>query len=201
MLKKIVLASKNKAKIREIEAILSGFPLIVKSLNDYPDMPDVIEDGLTFFQNAYKKAKTISEWTSEPALADDSGLEVNCLNGEPGIFSARYAGSNASDIENISKLLDKMRGIPVEQRGAAFRCVVVLYQPNGECFSFEGGWNGAIAEAPAGRGGFGYDPVFYLADRGVTVADLLPEVKNKISHRAQALNELKNYLKHHNTIF
>lgn len=199
MLKRIVLASRNQGKAREIEAILSDLPVEIKSLRNYPEIPDVVEDGLTFFENAYKKAKAISEQTNETALADDSGLEVDILGGAPGIYSARYAGDSASDEQNNIKLLDDMRTVPSDKRKAAFRCVIVLYEPDGAYHSFEGRWAGIISESCCGDGGFGYDPVFFLPDQGVTVAELPPEMKNSLSHRAQAMKELKQYLQQKGT--
>ena len=165
-----------------------------KSLNDYENLPEVIEDGQSFFENALKKAKAVSEWTGEAVLADDSGLEVKALGGAPGIFSARYAGNSAEDDDNIKKLLENLKGVPEDKRDGAFRCVLVLYYPDGHYKHFEGSWEGRIAEVPAGTGGFGYDPVFYLPESGVTVAELPREKKNAMSHRAKAFRQLKYYL-------
>ncbi|PIP07618.1 MAG: non-canonical purine NTP pyrophosphatase [Syntrophobacterales bacterium CG_4_8_14_3_um_filter_49_14] len=194
---KIVFASKNNGKIKEIKAMLEGLPVVLLSLNDYKDILDIIEDGKTFFENALKKARVVSEFTGEVVLADDSGLEVDCLGGQPGIYSSRYAGENATDENNMRKLLENLRGIPSEKRGASFRCVLVLYQPDGAFESFEGGWRGQIYDKPVGERGFGYDPVFFLPEKGMTVAQLPPEVKNTISHRAQAFHKLKKSFKKH----
>ncbi|MDI6777429.1 MAG: XTP/dITP diphosphatase [Syntrophales bacterium] len=191
----MVFASKNNGKIKEIKAMLEGLPVVLLSLNDYKDIPDIIEDGKTFLENALKKARIVSEFTGEMALADDSGLEVDYLGGEPGIYSSRYSGKNATDESNIQKLLENLRGVPPEKRGASFRCVLVLYRPEGTFESFEGELRGQIHDKPVGEGGFGYDPVFFLPERGITVAQLLPEVKNMISHRAQAFHQLKKSLK------
>jgi XTP/dITP diphosphohydrolase len=201
MLGPMVLATKNQGKIREIEAILSDLPFNILSLNNYLHIPDVVEDGLTFFDNAFKKAKTISEQTNLMALADDSGLEVAYLNGKPGIYSSRYAGENATDAENISKLLSTLRGVPPDERSAMFRCVIVLYGPGGKCQTFEGRWAGHITEMPIGKSGFGYDPVFFIKELGMTVAELPQAEKNRLSHRAQALNELKKYLQQNKEVF
>ena len=171
--------------------MMSDVGVTLRSLEEYPKLPDIVEDGTSFFENALKKARTTAEFTGEIALADDSGLEVAALNGAPGIYSSRYAGDGANDAENIRKLLNDLRGVPPTERGAAFRCVLVLYRPDGRCEAFEGVWTGRITEEPAGEGGFGYDPVFFLPDRGVTVAELAPDVKNRISHRAQAFANLK----------
>lgn len=164
------------------------------SLADDPGHPEIVEDGLTFFDNALKKARTISARTGETVLADDSGLEVEALAGEPGIHSARYAGEPADDAANIRKLLRALAGLPPERRQAAFCCVLVLYRPDGTFESFAGRWEGRIAETPAGEGGFGYDPVFFLPEKGVTAAELPSTEKNRISHRALAFAKLKAHL-------
>lgn len=174
--------------------MLAGIDVELRSLEDYPDLPGIVEDGTSFIENALKKARVISNLTGETVLADDSGLEVEVLGGAPGIYSARYAGKDADDRQNIRKLLDEMKGVPAEHRRAAFRCVLVLYRPDGTYDFFEGRWEGRISEAPAGEGGFGYDPVFFLPGEGMTVAQLPAEAKNRISHRAQAFAKLKERL-------
>jgi XTP/dITP diphosphohydrolase len=175
--------------------MLEGSGICLSSLLDYPDMPDIVEDGSTFLENALKKARVVSERTGETVLADDSGLEVDALGGAPGIFSARYAGEDGNDEKNIRKLLSDMKGIAPGNREATFRCILVLYYADGRCETFEGRWKGRIAEKPAGQSGFGYDPVFYIPEEGITVAQLSTEIKNKISHRAQALAKLKEKLR------
>lgn len=175
--------------------MLEGMDVQIRSLLDYPDLPEIVEDGCSFLENALKKAGAVSAWTGETVLADDSGLEVAALHGAPGIHSARYAGMDADDRRNIQKLLDEMKGIPSERRGAAFRCVLVLYRPDGSYDFFDGRWEGLISEEMAGEGGFGYDPVFFLPDQRKTAAELPSEVKNRISHRAQALERLKERLR------
>ena len=177
-----------------LKACLDVGEVALFSLNDYKDIPDIIEDGKTFLENALKKARIVSEFTGEMALADDSGLEVDYLGGEPGIYSSRYSGENATDESNIQKLLENLRGIPPEKRGASFRCVLVLYRSDDTFEYFEGRLRGQIHDRPVGEGGFGYDPVFFLPERGMTVAQLPPEVKNTISHRAQAFHKLKKKL-------
>lgn len=194
-LKTIVLASRNQGKIKEIEVMLAGLGISLLSLNDYPHIPEIVEDGRSFLENALKKAKAVAESTGEIVLADDSGLEVDALGGAPGIHSARYAGNDADDLQNNRKLLNDLKGISAAKRGAAFRCILVLYPPDGRFEVFEGRWGGLITEEPAGQGGFGYDPVFFLPGEGVTVAQLAPEVKNRISHRAQAFAQLKEKLR------
>ena len=193
--KKMVLASRNKGKIREFERMLDGFGIDLLSLNDYPAIGEIEEDGKSFLENALKKARAVADATGEAVLADDSGLEVEALAGAPGIYSARYAGEGADDEDNIRKLLDDLGGIPPEKRRALFRCVLILCLPGGRYDAFEGSWEGRITEAPAGQGGFGYDPVFFLPGMGMTVAELSPEVKNRISHRAQAVARLKEKLR------
>ncbi|MDD5169001.1 MAG: XTP/dITP diphosphatase [Syntrophales bacterium] len=193
-MKRVVLATKNRGKIKEIEEILSGLPLEIVPLDAYPAMPDIEEDGESFFANALKKAKAIAEYTKEAAVADDSGLTVDALNGRPGIYSARYAGAEATDEDNIRKLLNDLRGISAKDRQASFRCTIVLYEPDGRYHAFEGRWNGLIGETPQGTAGFGYDPVFYVPEMGLTAAEMAPGEKNRRSHRAQALEKLKIYL-------
>jgi XTP/dITP diphosphohydrolase len=174
--------------------LLEGVDITLLSLYDYNDVPEIIENGQSFFENALKKARIVSEWTGETALADDSGLEVDALGGAPGIYSARYAGDDATDAGNIRKLLEDLRDIKPDKRGGAFRCVLVLYEPGGHFESFEGRWQGQIADKPAGTGGFGYDPVFFLPELSLTAAQLPLALKNQLSHRAKAFLELKNYL-------
>ena len=193
-LKRIVFASRNRGKIKEIQALLTDSGMTLHSLEDYPDLPEIQEDGKSFLENALKKARTIAELTGEVVLADDSGLEVEALHGAPGIYSARYAGEEGDDGKNNLKLLTDLRGVPPAGREAVFRCVLVLCRPDGRYQAFDGSWEGRIAEAPAGQGGFGYDPVFYLPERGITVAELPAEIKNRISHRAKAAAKLKVWL-------
>jgi XTP/dITP diphosphohydrolase len=189
-----VLASRNPGKIREIQAMLADLGIRLFSLNDYPEIREIVEDGKSFLENALKKARTVAEATGEVVLADDSGLEVDALRGAPGIYSARYAGNDSDDLQNNRKLLHDLKGVPAAKRGAAFRCVLVLYPPDGRYEAFEGRWEGQITEAPVGKGGFGYDPLFFLPKERMTVAQLSPEVKNRISHRARAFAKLKERL-------
>jgi XTP/dITP diphosphohydrolase len=189
-MEKIIFASRNRGKIEEIKALLADIEVTLQSLDEYPNLPDVREDGDSFLDNALKKARTIAELTGETVLADDSGLEVTILGGAPGIYSARYAGDGADDEKNILKLLRNLEGVPSEEREAAFRCVLVLYRPDGRYHTFDGRWEGVISEAPVGKGGFGYDPVFYLPEQGVSAAELPAGIKNRISHRAKAAEKL-----------
>ncbi len=181
--------------MREIRALLADLGVDVLSLDDFENVPDVVEDGTTFFANALKKAKAISEHTGEIVLADDSGLEVEYLKGEPGVHSSRYSGEKATDETNIKKLLLSLEGVPRDKRTAAFRCILVLYFPDGRYESFEGRLEGLINEKAVGGGGFGYDPVFFLPDWGSTVAQIPMDVKNRISHRAQATHTFKEAYK------
>ena len=193
--KKLLIATKNAGKVKEIKAILKDFDMDIISLADLPNVPEVIEDGKTFFENAFKKAKEVSDATGMMVLSDDSGLEVDALNGAPGVYSARYSGESGDDKSNNEKLLKELKDVPENKRTARFKCVMVLYHPSGKWISAEGACEGRIALKPAGEGGFGYDPVFYLDKYGKTMAEIPAEEKNKISHRAKALNELKNNIK------
>ena len=191
---KIVFASGNLGKVREIREMLSCINIELVSLKDYPDIPEIVEDGKTFLENALKKARTVSERTGQAVLADDSGLQVDALGGEPGIYSARYAGEGASDDDNINLLLEKLKEVPPEKRTASFCCVLVLYNTDGTYESFESGWPGRIIDDRRGDNGFGYDPVFYVPELNKTAAELPPEIKNRISHRGQSFLKLKQSL-------
>jgi len=192
---KLVLATKNKGKIAEIVKILADLPQIeILSLADFPEIPSIAETGQTFTENAILKAKTVARLTGHWALADDSGLTVAYLKGAPGVYSARYAGENATDEENNAKLLAALKDVPMEKRQAAFVCVMALCSSEGECYTCEGQCEGLIALAPKGTHGFGYDPIFYVPAYNKTMAELGPEIKNKISHRAAALQQLKPLL-------
>lgn len=184
---KIVLATRNENKVREVAQFLEPNGLEAVSLNEFPDFPDIEETGETFKDNAIKKATEACKHTGMMALADDSGLEVDCLNGLPGVYSARFAGLNKSDEDNNNKLLELLEGLPAEERKACFRCVMAVATTEGFVYTTEGVCKGVIAEEPQGEGGFGYDPIFYLPEQEKTFAELDLETKNKISHRAQAL--------------
>jgi len=193
---KIVFATRNEGKVKEIKDMLEGTGIELVSLNEYDDIPEIIEDGNSFLENALKKAKIAAESTGEAVLADDSGLRVDILEGEPGINSACYAGDSATDEENNKKLLAELRGIPQEKRQASFCCVLVLYKRDGSYEYFEGRWNGVIIDEARGANGFGYDPIFFVPELRKTAAELPPEMKNKISHRGRAFAELKKRLPH-----
>lgn len=190
----LVVATRNKGKLREITALLAGSGITLLSPDDFAAFPEVEEDGVTFEDNAIKKAQSAVVVTGLPALADDSGLVVPCLGGRPGVFSARFAGEGATDSENNAKLLSELTDVPASARKASFRCVIALCVPGGECRVFQGELVGAILERPHGEGGFGYDPLFYVAEHGKTLAELPINVKNMISHRGKALAVLKSYL-------
>ncbi|MBP8984450.1 MAG: XTP/dITP diphosphatase [Syntrophobacterales bacterium] len=189
------MATRNEGKVREVRSVLENTGLEILSLAAYPGAPEVVEDGRSFFENAFKKAKAIAEFTGETVLADDSGLEVDALDGRPGVYSSRYAGPEANDDENIEKLLLELRDVPQEKRGAAFRCTLVMYRPDGRYDTFEGSLRGLITTEPRGKQGFGYDPVFFVPEIDKTVAEMPLELKNSISHRGAALRALKNHLK------
>jgi XTP/dITP diphosphohydrolase len=191
---KIVFASGNEGKVREIREMLEGIGIEIVSLSNYTHVPEIIEDGKSFLENALKKAKIISEFTGETVLADDSGLQVEVLGGEPGIYSSRYAGEKATDEENNAALLAKLRNIPQEKRTAFFICVLVLYRKDGSYDYFEGKWNGQIIDERFGNNGFGYDPIFLVPELMMTAAELPAEIKNKVSHRGQAVAQLKKKL-------
>jgi XTP/dITP diphosphohydrolase len=185
----LVLATRNPGKTREIRELLKDFPVRIKNLDDFGPTPDVEEDGLTFDENAFKKASFTAKILGLPALADDSGLEVEALDGAPGVHSARYAGPHATDEEKTAKLLQDMKG--KANRAAAFMCVISIAVPSGVALTYEGRCEGLIAEAPAGDNGFGYDPVFYYPPLKRTFAQLSSEEKNRVSHRGKALAEFK----------
>ncbi|ACL70287.1 XTP/dITP diphosphatase [Halothermothrix orenii] len=192
---KLLVASGNQGKIREIKKYLNDLDIEIVGLDDF-SLPPVEEDGETFYENALKKARTRARETGLLTLADDSGLEVDYLQGKPGVYSARYAGAGASDEDNNKKLLEELKGVPAGQRGARFKCVMVLYDPElGEDISVTGSCEGIIMEKPRGDNGFGYDPLFYVPEYGKTMAELTLETKNKISHRARALSKIKKVIK------
>ena len=191
---KIILASKNQDKINEIKKILNGTGVLLKTCNDI-EIPEVDETGSTFVENAILKARSASIVTGMASIADDSGIEIEYLNGRPGIKSARYSGENATNEMNNVKLLDELRGVPYEKRKACYRCVMVYMKFPDDPFPIitSGSWNGYITEKPAGKNGFGYDPLFFLPEYNKTSAQISSKEKNKISHRAKALNELQEY--------
>lgn len=194
---KLVIATKNAAKIAEIRDKFSGIPgLELLSPAEFADTPEVIEDGATFTENAFKKARAVAVHTKLAALADDSGLVIDALDGRPGIYSARYGGEKAADPERCMNILAEMADVPEEKRTARFVCVIAIVNPNGTEFSTEGVCEGVIARQMKGDHGFGYDPIFFLPERGVTMAELPLKEKNRISHRARALAAAGEELMH-----
>jgi len=184
----IVLATRNEGKVREFQELLKDFPVEIRCLKDFGPIPEVVEDGATFDDNAYKKAHFTAKVLGLPVIADDSGLVVEALDGAPGVRSARYAGDKATDAENIAKLLKEMEG--KANRKAAFECVISIAVPSGPALTYEGRCEGEIATEPRGESGFGYDPVFYYPPYGKTFAEIPMADKNKVSHRGQALAEV-----------
>jgi XTP/dITP diphosphohydrolase len=187
---KLIIASNNAHKLVEIKAILGGMFEEILSLREAGIEHETVEDGQTFLENAAKKAREIAAISGCCALADDSGLCVDALGGAPGIYSARYSGVHGDDKANNRKLLEDLKDVPDAERGAHFTCAIVLARPDGSEVSAEGYFYGVIAHEEAGVNGFGYDPLFILPERGCTTAELSPEEKNAISHRANALHEL-----------
>lgn len=191
-----MIATKNKGKFREIEACLKGLGFKLLSLYDLSEELHLVEDEETFRANALKKAREVARRTGKLTVADDSGLEVEVLGGLPGVRSARFAGEGASDEENNQKLLEMLRGVPLERRRAVFRCVMAMVDPeSGFEKVVEGSCHGIILERPRGSGGFGYDPLFFVPEKGKTMAELPLQEKNRISHRGQALRALKEVLR------
>jgi XTP/dITP diphosphohydrolase len=187
----VVVATRNKGKIREIRKALKGLGLRIYALSDFPDVPEIEEDGKSFTENALKKARFYSKYFGKLTIADDSGLEVEWLKGLPGIYSARYAGKGALTRENNQKLINEMEGISLSKRGARFKCVIAIVSPDGREAIAEGSCKGRIGFEEKGRRGFGYDPFFILPKYGKTMAELSLEEKNKISHRGKALRKLR----------
>lgn len=190
-MQKVVLATGNAGKVRELANLLADFGFDVVAQTEL-NVESVEETGLTFIENAILKARHAAKVTGLPALADDSGLAVDALGGAPGIYSARYAGEDASDQQNLDKLLEALKDVPDEKRQAQFHCVLV-YMRHAEDptpLVFHGSWPGVITHAPAGQGGFGYDPIFYVPSEGKTAAELTRDEKSAISHRGQALKLL-----------
>jgi XTP/dITP diphosphohydrolase len=189
MLQMLVIATHNKNKLKEFKRVFEGIQIAIASLEDFPPIPEAVEDGETFDENAYKKALHTAKILGLPAIADDSGLVVDALDGAPGVYSARYAGVDASDTQNLEKLLLEMQG--KTNRRAAFHCVLSIAVPSGPALTYEGRCEGLITEKPKGENGFGYDPVFYFEDSAKTFAEMTMEEKNRVSHRGKALAEVK----------
>lgn len=192
----VVLASSNPGKVKEIQALLTDSDIVIRPQSDF-NVPDAIEDGLTFVENAIIKVRHACKLTGLPALADDSGIEVDYLNGQPGIYSARYAGEHSNNEANNQKLLKELEGVDKDHRTARFQCLIVYMQHEFDPTPIicQGTWEGFITTELSGVQGFGYDPLFYVPDHQCTSAELPPELKNRISHRGQALQQLVAALK------
>jgi XTP/dITP diphosphohydrolase len=193
--KSILIATKNQGKVREIKDLVKDLPIDFLSLAEFPDAPDVIEDGATFEENALKKARTLALATGLATLADDSGLCVDVLDGRPGVLSARYGGESASDEEKCLRLLDELNAVPDSERTARFVCVLALVHPGGPEKLFSGVCEGRIMRELRGNQGFGYDPIFLYEGQNVTFAEMDRHSKNLVSHRGKALRLLQEYLR------
>jgi XTP/dITP diphosphohydrolase len=190
----LVVASRNRDKLVELRHALAGLALEVRGAADFPGVPEVEETGRTLRENALLKARAVSRATGRLALADDTGLEVDALGGEPGVHSGRYAGPEQDYAHNLAKLLDRMAGVPAARRGARFRTVAAIVFPDGRAEVVEGVCEGRILESPRGTGGFGYDPVFLVPETGRTFAEMTLEEKNRASHRGRAMRAARAIL-------
>lgn len=186
----LVLATRNKGKIKELTELFSAFDINIKNLNDFGPIPPIVEDGKTFEDNAYIKASFTAKVLGLPAIADDSGLVVEALDGAPGVYSARYAGENASDENNNKKLLNKMKNI--SRRNAHFETAIIIAVPRGYALTYIGRVEGEITNMPVGKNGFGYDPIFYYPPLKKTFAQMTQDEKSSVSHRGKAIRELQN---------
>ena len=193
----LVLATNNEDKIREIKHLLDDLPVTVLTRDDFLEFPDVEETGATLEENALLKASTIAKFCNLPALADDSGLEVDALNGAPGVYSSRYAGEDATYADNNRKLIQRLQGLPREKRTARFRCVIAIDWADGAKDTIEGVAEGYITEDTAGREGFGYDPVFFYPPEGKRFSEMTLEEKNLVSHRGRALQKARDMIINH----
>ena len=194
MIRELVLATRNRHKAQELASLLSDLGISIRTMDAFPQMPDVIEDGKTCEANAIKKARVVSRATGLLAVADDTGLEVDALGGQPGVYAARYAGEHVTYEDNWRKLLRELSGVPHDRRTARFITVAAIASPSGEVQVAEGQLQGVITEEPAGAQGFGYDPVFFVPELGMTLAELSPDEKNRISHRAKAFAQVREIL-------
>ncbi|MBP7088481.1 MAG: RdgB/HAM1 family non-canonical purine NTP pyrophosphatase [Candidatus Omnitrophica bacterium] len=200
-IRRLIVATKNSSKFREIKNILNNSGVTLLSLHDLRSKIKIVENGDTFYKNAFKKAQTVSKYFPKDfILGEDSGLEVDYLNGAPGIYSKRFSGINPSDKKNNAKLLSCLQKIPSGKRTAYFRCCLVMVKNRKVIKSFEGKIKGVISKLVKGENGFGYDPVFYLPSYRKTMAELDPMIKNRISHRAKAFKKLRLYLKEINKV-
>lgn len=190
----LIFASKNEGKVREFRTFLEPLGIDVVSLNDLENVPAIVEDGTTFVENAQIKAEVIAKAFQQPVVAEDAGLVVDALNGEPGVFSARYAGDH-DDAANNAKILEKLAGVPATERTASFHAVIVAMKPDGQRLVASGKVNGEIMTEPHGQDGFGYDPLFYYEPYGKTFGEMTATEKNTISHRGAALRDFMSQFK------
>jgi len=194
--RELLIATRNPGKVREIGELLRNSDVGLSSLDDFPDLPEIAETGASFEENARAKAREVARLTGKLTLADDSGLEVDALGGQPGVYSSRFAGEGATDEDKYRKVLDLMHDVPPEQRAARFRCTVAIATSGGELHEVSAACEGRIALEPRGSGGFGYDPIFIPEGYEQTMAELTLEEKNRISHRGKALRGAAEVLKH-----
>jgi len=190
----LIIATSNLNKLKEFKALLTDYRVTLLSLKDFPHVPEIEEDGKTFRENALKKATLVARATGKLTIADDSGIEVEALGGRPGVYSARFAGPCAGDAENNAKLLEELKGVAPDKRGACFKCVLCIVTPQGETACVEGECRGVIIGSLRGHHGFGYDPLFLVPEYNKTFSEMPPEQKNRISHRSRALRKLLDIL-------
>lgn len=190
----LIVATRNRDKRNELQALLQDLGVRLRTIGDFPGAPDVVEDGTTCEVNAIKKAQSAAQFTGLPAIADDTGLEVAALDGRPGVYAARYAGESATYEDNWRKLLHELNGIPSARRQARFVTAAAIAYPDGRLQVALGTLDGVITERPQGTSGFGYDPVFLVPEKGKTLAEMTPEEKNEVSHRARAFQRAKELL-------
>ena len=195
MIRELVLATRNRHKSEELTALLGDLGITIRTLDEFPGAPEVVEDGDTCEANAVKKARAIADFTGLPAVADDTGLEVDALGGRPGVYAARYAGEDATYEDNCRKLLQELTGVPRERRTARFLTVAAIALPSGGIRMAQGTLDGVIAEEASGTLGFGYDPVFLIPELGKTLAQLSANEKNRIRHRAKAFTQARDLLR------
>lgn len=194
MKEEVIIATKNPGKAKEFAEIFSSRGIVVRTLLEYPEIPDVEETGKTFEENAILKAETVARLLNKMVISDDSGLIIDALDGRPGIYSARYAGEEKNDEANIDKVLRELAGVSENKRSARFYCALAVAIPGKEAVTISGTCEGSILENRYGSNGFGYDPIFFVSEKGCSMAELPAEEKNKISHRAQALQKLDGVL-------
>ena len=193
-MKQVIVATKNAGKAKEFEHIFNQYNVVVKSLLDFEGIEEIVEDGQTFEENALIKARAIAKQFNQVVIADDSGLEVDALDGRPGVYSARYAGEGRNDQANIEKVLSELEGVPTQNRSARFVCALALVTPEGQEVVVRGTCEGQILSECVGSEGFGYDPIFYLPQLGKTMAQIPKSQKNVLSHRAEAFKKLQDIL-------